>query len=323
MGCNEKISIVLPVYNSEKSIENCIKSVVNQNYLNYELIIVNDGSCDRTTEILSGFKQNTKIKIISKNNGGVSSARNAGLKVVSGSYLMFLDSDDLLLEKSLERLNEIIQEHGDADVIIYGWKENSKLNDYRCMERSICLESQFIDKNDCIKNILTTEYECGGGFPWNKIWKTESLFGYSEIPLFDEKLILCEDKEWTVRALLKINKVFLSEQILYNYIIQEGEHLSRIDFNKNSKHGNKKIISFMNATVLISENINGSLQSEYLKRLTKSKMAQDIIMVCYKSKINKNNELLIYTMPIYNNFVKGKRIKVGLKYQIMKFFLFI
>lgn len=96
------ISIIIPVYNSEKYIAETIKSVLKQSYRNYEVIIIDDGSTDNSARIINGFRNNCKI--ITKSNKGRSTARNDGLAVASGEYVLFLDSDDLLEEDALENL---------------------------------------------------------------------------------------------------------------------------------------------------------------------------------------------------------------------------
>lgn len=94
---NPKISVIIPVYNGEQFIETAINSVINQTYTNYEIIVVNDGSVDNTREIVNkiAFK-NEKIKLINKENAGVSVARNIGVRETTGEYLTFLDADDKL-----------------------------------------------------------------------------------------------------------------------------------------------------------------------------------------------------------------------------------
>ena len=92
---NPKISIVIPVYNVEKYVSKCLQSVVNQTYRNLEIIIVNDGSTDNSVEIVKKYKKiDQRIKLINKENGGLSSARNAGISLVTGQYVTFIASDD-------------------------------------------------------------------------------------------------------------------------------------------------------------------------------------------------------------------------------------
>lgn len=107
-----KISVVIPVYNTEKYVEMCVNSVLNQTYKNVEIILVDDGSPDGSPALLDKIAiENDKVKVIHKENGGLSSARNAGMEVMTGEYFLFLDSDDTLTEKTLEVLLETAQKN--------------------------------------------------------------------------------------------------------------------------------------------------------------------------------------------------------------------
>lgn len=118
---NSKISIIIPVYNAERYLQQCINSLCNQTYKNIEVIVVNDGSTDGSEDILKFYEQiDTRIKIINKENGGVSNARNLGLKNISGEFLMFLDSDDWIEENTCEIvINEILENN--ADVVLWNY----------------------------------------------------------------------------------------------------------------------------------------------------------------------------------------------------------
>ena len=95
-----KVSVVVSVYNGEKYIEKCIKSILRQSYKNIELIVVNDGSIDKTKKILDKYKES--IVVINKNNTGVSDSRNRGIDKATGEYIMFCDADDWLDKKAVE-----------------------------------------------------------------------------------------------------------------------------------------------------------------------------------------------------------------------------
>ena len=91
------LSIIVPVYNVEKYIERCIKSILNQSFTNFELILVDDGSPDNCGKICDEYKKkDSRIKVIHKKNGGLSDARNAGLNIATGKYIGFVDSDDII-----------------------------------------------------------------------------------------------------------------------------------------------------------------------------------------------------------------------------------
>jgi glycosyltransferase involved in cell wall biosynthesis len=117
---NPQISIVIPVYNAEKTVERCIWSARNQTLTDIEIICVNDGSKDGSGKLLEKHaKEDTRIKVVNKQNGGASSARNAGLELVTGEYIAFIDSDDYVDEETFERVYRIAIEHR-ADVVTFG-----------------------------------------------------------------------------------------------------------------------------------------------------------------------------------------------------------
>lgn len=99
-----KVSVIIPVYNVEDYIEKCLESVVNQTLKEIEIIVVNDGTKDNSMKKIEKYFSDSRIKIINKQNGGQSSARNAGLAISKGEYISFIDSDDFIEEKMLEEL---------------------------------------------------------------------------------------------------------------------------------------------------------------------------------------------------------------------------
>ena len=106
------VSIIVPIYNVEKYIKECIDSIINQTYKNLEIILVDDGSPDCCPKICDEYsKKDKRIKVIHKENGGLSSARNAGLDVAKGEYVSFIDSDDVVDEKFIETLYNLCIEN--------------------------------------------------------------------------------------------------------------------------------------------------------------------------------------------------------------------
>jgi len=113
-----KVSIIIPVYNAEKYLEECINSAMNQTYPDIEIIVVDDGSTDRSPEILK--KYTNKIKIITKKQGGVASARNAGIKIATGDWIKLLDNDDVLYPNAVEDLIKEARNLDKAKTLLYG-----------------------------------------------------------------------------------------------------------------------------------------------------------------------------------------------------------
>ena len=106
----DKISVIIPVYNAEKYISDCLESVVRQTYKNLEILLVDDGSKDGSAGICQEWcKKDARIRLLQKENGGVSSARNLGLQEASGEYVTFVDEDDWIGERMLEKLRAFIE----------------------------------------------------------------------------------------------------------------------------------------------------------------------------------------------------------------------
>lgn len=114
-----KISVIIPCYNQSEFLEETLKSVINQKYKNWECILINDGSTDKTIEIINKWEgKEPRIKSYSKKNGGLSSARNYGLKYTTGDFIQFLDSDDVLDENKLSKSIQEFKKNKDAKIVI-------------------------------------------------------------------------------------------------------------------------------------------------------------------------------------------------------------
>lgn len=113
-----KFSFIVPVYNTEKYLNKCIDSLINQTYFDYEIVLINDGSPDNSQLIIDSYtKTNTKIISYTKDNGGLSDARNYGVSKAMGDYLIFVDSDDYVDSRMLENINFILKRDGDLDLV--------------------------------------------------------------------------------------------------------------------------------------------------------------------------------------------------------------
>lgn len=158
---NELISVIIPVYKVEKYLDECIQSVINQTYKNLEIILVDDGSPDNCGKICDEYaKKDNRIKVIHKENGGLSSARNAGLDIARGEYISFIDSDDYVSKDFIKNMS--IQ-MANADLIICGMKNVYK-EDEKCDEK----------ENVVIKNETLTFIEANQKLikPKNEIYVT-------------------------------------------------------------------------------------------------------------------------------------------------------
>ena len=113
MEKNQTVSLIIPIYNKEKYLKRCLDSVVNQTYRELEILLVDDGSTDASRSICEEYaKRDTRIKVIPKENGGVSSARNLGMEHSTGTYLAFADPDDFIHLEFVERLKNLLEQTG-------------------------------------------------------------------------------------------------------------------------------------------------------------------------------------------------------------------
>lgn len=204
----EKISIIVPVYNAEKFLEKCIKSILQQSYENIELILINDGSTDSSGKICDDYsKRDFRIKVRHKENGGQSSARNMGLDLATGSYIGFVDSDDWIKMDMYERLlNGTLETKSDIVACnIALMTKKGEFKNYTNVDSNI----EF-DKVSAMKEIFKNEILTFS--PCNKLYK-KYLFDNLR---YDEKIIL-EDKDISYQLIDKCNKVFYLNEPMYYY----------------------------------------------------------------------------------------------------------
>lgn len=208
------VSIIIPVYNVEKYLKQCLESVINQSYTDLEIICVNDGSTDGSLSILREYeKKDSRIKVFSQDNGGLGYARNIGVLNASGDYVYFIDSDDWIEKKCIERLYKNINEN-DSDLCILGLKifdeeEKKFLTDsywgtdcYKCNDNE---KISFID----IKNVIFRRFGIFTKF-FRKSFILENHL------VFDEGVFF-EDVSYHVKSLLLARKISICNENLYIY----------------------------------------------------------------------------------------------------------
>ncbi len=162
-----KVSVIVPIYNVEKYLKRCVDSIINQTYKNLEIILVNDGSPDNCPQMCDEFaKQDSRIKVVHKPNGGISSARNAGLKMVTGEYFCFVDSDDWLHKQNVEALMFAVNKH----------KSDLTVADFLIAYDDETYEEQEITSFECECNENKFKYYAKYlTSPWNKLYKTATF----------------------------------------------------------------------------------------------------------------------------------------------------
>ena len=214
-----RISIIVPIYNSEKYLDKCIKSIISQKYSNFELILINDGSTDNSLEICNKYARNdNRIKVINQENKGSIKARKIGISNSSCEYITFVDSDDWLKRNTLKVVNKSI-EVNDPDIIVFNmYKVLCKYTFIRKISNNIYFKGNKIYEGNSIKNNIVTAYFHGHPFPANlcgKVYKREFI---ESSGIFLKKIsFLGDDLFYNLEVLLKVNKVVMIDKPLYCY----------------------------------------------------------------------------------------------------------
>lgn len=267
---NPIISIIVPVYKVEAYLEKCINSILNQTFSEFELILVDDGSPDKCPQICEEYaKKDFRIKVIHKENGGLSDARNAGIEIAKGKYMGFVDSDDYIAPDMYDSLYRLITENG-CDIAVCG-AVNVGENDEAVYEDSD--EAYVLNKADALYEMI-----CNRLFTvntWNKLYRSE-LFQNIRFP----KGMLYEDLATTYKLISESDKVVYSPMKKYAYLQRQGSIMNVTGYNVSTDK--IKIVSDM-----LLEFSDKALQAGILKYLL-----TDIYKMSACGNLTKNKEYI-------------------------------
>ena len=216
---NLELSIIVPVYNVEKYLEECLNSISKIKDINYEILIINDGSPDNSQKIIEEFcRNNNKAKFFIKENGGISSARNYGLERAKGKYIWFVDSDDFINPDEFQNFYKGLED--DLDILIgnyFSLKNENLIRGTESYKENIIFSGEkFLRESG--KSILGRSYVVTNLYKKNFLEKNNLYF---------EKGIIMEDQLFTILCLLKAKKVKYLENYIYFYRIgREGSFTS-------------------------------------------------------------------------------------------------
>lgn len=208
---SKKISIIVPVYNAEKYLRQAIESLINQTLKNIEIILVNDGSIDKSKEICEEYlTKDKRIILINKENGGLAEARNSGMKIATGKYIMFLDADDMFEIDSCENMYNSIEKNK-ADYVIGNYQMINEDgtrwdNTAFSMEKYQDFE---LEKNDFLKSFFVMNSTA-----WNKIYNAKFL---RDNDITFKVPSPSEDDYFTSMCYIKSNKGFYMSKVMYLY----------------------------------------------------------------------------------------------------------
>ena len=274
----ELISVIVPVYNVEQYLPKCIDSIINQTYSNLEIILIDDGSTDKSGRICDCYKEkDERIKVIHKPNGGLSSARNKGLEFAKGDLIGFVDSDDYLELTMYEHLiNGMKDSNADISMCNFyydnnGIKKIANPNTVNC----------YFEKEIKYHNIYN-EYSAVTIHTWNKLYK-KYIFDYLRFPdglVFEDTNILCD-------ILSQTNKIAYISEPLYNYVFRSESifHSFSIKHFDNVGSSNR-IISFFE-------------KNSYKELAIKEKNRKSLIII---SNLSKTHLYHINNPEIYNKY---------------------
>ena len=307
MNHTELVSVIIPVYKVEKYLDKCVESVVNQTYKNLEIILVDDGSPDACPAMCDDWAQrDSRIKVIHKQNGGLSSARNAGLDVCAGEYLYFLDSDDYIAKNCIEMLlNAIISDNSDmciGNIMLVDELGNS-VGSYVCKEQGIITPENIFSTYGNESTIIFI-------VAWGKLYKAKL---FSDVRFPERKL---HEDEFTFYKVLDCCKTISVLPDMLSFYVQ---HTDSIMSKINPKRLDS-IEAYCNQAEFLWQ--KGYLNSiEYIRRVA-SYWFKEILL---NSKIEITDKYFITAMRFYRKICRlvidagGNDKKTVIKSVIHKF----
>lgn len=276
------VSVVVPIYMVEEYLTQCVKSIQEQRYKNIEIILVDDGSSDKSGEMCDEFKiADDRIIVIHKHNGGLSSARNTGLKIAKGEYICFVDSDDVIDKDYISDAIKIFKQNQNVDIVQC---KNLKFYDTELTKLPKSTGKIAVLDNALANELLSQFNKSVTNLAWDKVYK-KSLF--DDIVYPEGKLH--EDEYTTYKLIYKANSIALIDK--YNYYYRQRE---------NSIVSSKFNIKRLDALEAYEQKM------DFYKRMSES--------VLYKNTVNTYVNLLIYYyFTIKKNNIEGVADNIRIK----------
>lgn len=311
----EKISVIVPIYNVEDYLHRCVDSIINQTYTNLEIILVDDGSPDNCLKICDEYaKKDSRIKVVHKKNGGLSDARNAGLEIATGEYIGFVDSDDYISLYFYEKLMNVIKVSG-SDIVECGVKKFTENNEINDVENSK-LDFKIFNKFEAMQNLIMNKIL--SVTVWNKLYKKDVI----------DKLRFKvgktnEDNFFTYLAFDNANKISKLDDELYYYlqrensIMGESYKLNRLD-EIEAKYERFKFIekNYKNLTLLAKKDVMFGCLYAY-QQLLKNGQERDIKKGKYI--LNKYIKSVLFTKNDYLDLDIKTKIWITMEKKSLKY----
>ncbi|MCQ2242343.1 glycosyltransferase family 2 protein [Treponema sp.] len=214
---SDLVSIVVPVYNVELYLERCLNSIINQTYKNIEIICVDDGSTDNSGNICDIYKEkDSRIKVIHKENGGLSDARNTGLLNANGKWILYVDSDDYIELDSVEKLTGCVADEEDVDIVVGSGKRIENGKTMSSYNHTNLQNKKYKSRDYILKSIRNHEFFAP---TWLNLYKKDYLLNSN---LIFYKGLIYEDMELLPKLFSKASTVYFLDYQFYNYIVRPG-----------------------------------------------------------------------------------------------------
>lgn len=262
-------SIVVPIYNAQKFIKRAVESIQNQTFQDYELILVDDGSSDKSAEMIDAYgEQDERIKVIHKKNGGVSSARNCGIEHASGTYLICMDADDKYDQNALQVLADTLKKTN-PDLLSFGYHEVIIENGQTISSSDKGFQDHFYHVAESKKELLSVITEIPFRAVWNKAFKLE-IIKQNNIKM-DETLFLGEDYCFNLEVLEHCSTFQTMKNPLYYYLIENQTSIIQ-RYNKN------KFDQMYRVHVVRTKNIRKNQYGDTVER--EADISYDFVRLC-------------------------------------------
>lgn len=222
----DKVSVIVPIYNSEKTIKKCMDSIINQNYTNIEIILVNDGSKDKSLNIISEYeKKDARIIIINQENKGLSGARNTGIKSATGKYITFVDSDDYIDKDMIQNTLKIFEKY-DCDIVRNNYKLAYQDGNIEFRKELYGDKDKLIDLQDK-KTKLIEKILLGKIQSYSPLLTIKKELLKNNKLLFDEDILFMEDIVFFIKLLLIAKNMFFINEPKYYYYQSNSSSLTK------------------------------------------------------------------------------------------------
>lgn len=301
MNNDPLISIIIPCFNAEKTLEKCLESVVQQSYANLEIIIIDDGSTDETSLIYNKFQSNDeRILVLKQQNSGVSKARNTGVKAATGDYICFVDSDDWAeLNYCSELYSLLVGENADISIVEASYEDE---NGNVLCSKPISDEKIF-DGNRAL--VLLLEDQEIQSHPWGKLFKADLLKNVH----FPENLKCFEDYSTLFKIFNKAVKVIKSNEKLYHYIQREDS----LSHNLSPATAYQFFLAIMEVFEFWRNSAKVGDRNKIIKNIVR-KLLMVLKRITRNTKVDEMKSEKDEIRRAFNSFLKYSATDIGLEY---------